>query len=750
MKPYIRATKCLRAGWWLRGAFTILFAGIALAQAPTGLTVKSATNTQVQLAWDGTASNYTVQRAPVGGAFVNVATIAATSYTDNTIDAYLDYTYQVIAGTSGSAVSNQVTVGPPPAGLSNSAPAPILGATPAPGYGYNISLVLDGNGDPAYAFVWSDPNNKQQYDLTQLMFRSWNRAQAAWNPVVKVAVVGDIASSGHASISLAYDASTNTFALATEDDQDTIQFYLSTNNGTTWTLKNEFNYNNSSVGPAGSPSLAARGGNFYLVFNVNGQGLTYTSGKLSGTPSSWLTKIAPQLSGMSLARNDLSPSLALDSAGNPAVAYYANYTNSTGYTALLYWQPSTGGAPRIETVTKDTVTSSSYVKMVFNGLNPRIAMGATFANEPPGASVEFTRSDNGGTSWQGNTVIPLDGNSGSDYPFDMAVNSKNAGAVAFGVNGVIGTLPCGNPKLSRSTDLVNWTTCSIPNIDTKGYNLYPDSIAMTFGGNDKLLLFWFNTGTSPVDAGIIMYREPPDNQPSGPVLSNVQDAESARTTIVAGEWVAIYGANMSATTRAWNTLDFTQGDTLPTVLSGVSVTFNGLPAAVYFISPTQIDVQAPAGLSGPVSVVVTNNGAVSAPFTSTAVPNAPSLFFYAASGKYYPAAVFNSDGTLVGDPALTGVYSRKAMPGDWILFYVNGVAASPSCKIIASAITYPSPITISFGSTMVTPGWTGLVGAGEYQMNVQIPYGLAAGDYPIVITTGGASSPNSVVLPVGP
>jgi hypothetical protein len=72
---------------------------------------------QTQLSWTGAASNYTVQRALVGAPFTNIATVTATSYTDTTLDPYNQTVYQVIAGTSGTAVSNQVTVEPPPSGL---------------------------------------------------------------------------------------------------------------------------------------------------------------------------------------------------------------------------------------------------------------------------------------------------------------------------------------------------------------------------------------------------------------------------------------------------------------------------------------------------------------------------------------------------------------------------------------------------------------------------------------------------------
>ena len=108
----------------------------------------------------------------------------------------------------------------------------------------------------------------------------------------------------------------------------------------------------------------------------------------------------------------------------------------------------------------------------------------------------------------------------------------------------------------------------------------------------------------------------------------------SRATLVGGEWAAVYGANLSNTTRPWEGRDFPGGNVLPTSLRfGVSVTFNGLPAAVYFVSSGQIDVQVPSGPSGTVPVVVTKKGAPSATFNTTVVANAPSLYYSSGGNK---------------------------------------------------------------------------------------------------------------------
>src|SRR5216683_615761 len=127
-----------------------LFLGIALAtaswaQAPAGLTVRTATNKKVDLAWSGTAATYTVQRRVLGGTYANLATVtSATAYSDISVDPYTTYQYQIVADTSSP--SNQVTAGPPPSGFTTVALAPgPAGSQIAGNYGYDLSMTLDAN-----------------------------------------------------------------------------------------------------------------------------------------------------------------------------------------------------------------------------------------------------------------------------------------------------------------------------------------------------------------------------------------------------------------------------------------------------------------------------------------------------------------------------------------------------------------------------------------------------------------------------
>src|ERR1035437_9754986 len=724
-------------------AFVTVAALPVWAQAPTGLTVKTATGKRVDLSWSGVAGSYTVQRRVLGGTFGNVATATTTSFSDTTIDAYTTYQYQILNGT---AASGPVTAGPPPSGVTNVAPAPVAGNTPSQSYGFNASLALDGNGDPAFIFIWDDPNGDGDHSDTQLLFRSWNRAHYAWNPVVKIAAVGDVANSSKVVTSLAYDSSTNTFAAASEAASSSDSFlnlFVSADGGTTWTLKNSFK---SSETTAIGPSVALRQGNIYMAYEIDTVGLTYVTGQLNQNPSTWTSKKPPLYPGTDLALWFGAPSLALDSAGNPAIAYWALPSTGDNGT-LLYWKPAGGAAP-IKITDSQANGNGTHVKVVFNNLNPRVVMWVVRNDGDFGDGVHFAHSEDGGLSWAPTVLVPPDGNSTSDYPFDIAVDSKSTVAVAFGQNSNSGddSHKCGNPKLSISTDLTHFTTCSFASKDVTGnFSVFPGGLQVAYGGNDKLYVLWMESSDTQANTGILMYREPPAGAATAPNISQVVNGATFADGTVSGSWVTIKGVNLSDQTRTWQGADF-NGNVLPTNLSGVQVKINGLNAPVYFISPTQVNVQAPSSISGSVPVQVIDNGVASNTLTVTVAQNAPGLFTYQLGGKTFPSALYNNTTTIVGDPALFP-QAAKAKAGDIIQLYGTSLGPSPAGNIVDSVIVFSNPVTVSLGSTNVAASFAGLVGVGLFQINFTVP-SLPDGEYPLTISTLGKTSQAGVIIPI--
>jgi uncharacterized protein (TIGR03437 family) len=216
--------------------------------------------------------------------------------------------------------------------------------------------------------------------------------------------------------------------------------------------------------------------------------------------------------------------------------------------------------------------------------------------------------------------------------------------------------------------------------------------------------------------------------PDEPVIGFVLNAASMSTMIAPGAWISIMGANLSSSTRSWNSSDFS-GDSLPLMLDGVSVTVNGIPAAISYISPSQINALCPdiaiSGSATPVSVQVSAQGNLSSSFATQVLPLAPGLFSDGQSVNPSVLAV-HLDGSLVGKPGDFGSAStRPAVVGETISIF--GTGFGPSVPPIPAGIIPPQPeplagsVSILIDTVTIQAAYAGIVAAGLVQINFAVP-----------------------------
>jgi len=97
--------------------------------------------------------------------------------------------------------------------------------------------------------------------------------------------------------------------------------------------------------------------------------------------------------------------------------------------------------------------------------------------------------------------------------------------------------------------------------------------------------------------------------PTGPPsIAGIQTAGNfgAFSSAAPGSWIEIYGSNLASGTALWN-------GGFPMSLGGTSVTVDGKRAFLWYVSPTQINLQAPDdAATGPVSVAVTTGSGTAA------------------------------------------------------------------------------------------------------------------------------------------
>lgn len=246
----------------------------------------------------------------------------------------------------------------------------------------------------------------------------------------------------------------------------------------------------------------------------------------------------------------------------------------------------------------------------------------------------------------------------------------------------------------------------------------------------------------------MLKRQQPATVPASRVNS-VVNAASFQAAIAAGGFVSIVGTGFGNSSRSWTSPDFA-GAKLPISLDGVSVTINGKPAYVEYVSPTQVNAIAPDDDTiGKVQVQVRTPQGTSYAGTVLKQKLAPAFFTYTSGTNAYAAAV-HLDGTLVGP---RGPSSRPAVPGEVIEIYGTGFGptnpATPTSQLVSQPVPVVSRAMMSIGGATAEVQFAGLVSSGLYQLNVKIP-NVAAGDQPVQGSIGGFQTVPNVYLLVNP
>ena len=158
----------------------------------------------------------------------------------------------------------------------------------------------------------------------------------------------------------------------------------------------------------------------------------------------------------------------------------------------------------------------------------------------------------------------------------------------------------------------------------------------------------------------------PAINPKGVVnAASFAGADQPGWAIAPGGIASVFGQNLASTTRAAETLP------LPRTVEGTSVTVDGLPAPLFYVSPTQINFQVPSALTGPrpVAVVVSTTVGASDPVLVQVVQDASGIFTQGALGCGQGAIQnVGADGSrTLNTPA------RSASPGSFVSVYGTGL-----------------------------------------------------------------------------
>ena len=221
--------------------------------------------------------------------------------------------------------------------------------------------------------------------------------------------------------------------------------------------------------------------------------------------------------------------------------------------------------------------------------------------------------------------------------------------------------------------------------------------------------------------------------------AGVVNAANPAAGIAPNTWLAIMAPNVAETTRTMNSGDVVNGN-LPTEIDGVSVTVNGDPAYVNYVSPTQVNVLTRTDLAtGTAKVQLNNNGLVSATVQIQVQALAPA-FFIGSDGTHVMAT--HADGSAV-------TTKSPATPGETIWLYGTGFGPTNPAIPDGMVVTTPLPVVntpvVMVGGTIAQVSSANLTSAGLYQIAVVVPATAPNGDVPVIAQVSGVTAPTALI-----
>ena len=380
------------------------------------------------------------------------------------------------------------------------------------------------------------------------------------------------------------------------------------------------------------------------------------------------------------------------------------------------------------TVFHDVMTGTNAVAVACAGRIRNCTAGSYGYSAGPGydlasglGSVDFYNLVNawkpvGSSLSLGTATMTLTSNASTISATDVvtltaSVTASNGGVPLGSVTFRVGATPLGTATLlaEGNKSVASW------NGSASSFATGPNTITAVYGGDAAY------TPTSATTIVTVAQLSSAD-----PTISSLVNSASYRTSYAPGMLLSVFGSNLAPKTLTWTTMP------LPTQMAGVTVTANGIPVPLLYVSPTILNIQVPYELptDTPLTLIVNNNGRV-VTHSVTLAAAAPGTF---------------TDSNFAPIPNPNGA------AGDLVTLYITGAGAlapaiatgdAPSQSVDAALLPRPlQPVTVTVGgvnakiqSAVVPWGLAGVV-----QVSYQIPEGLPAGANSVIVHVGNIAS----------
>ena len=307
-----------------------------------------------------------------------------------------------------------------------------------------------------------------------------------------------------------------------------------------------------------------------------------------------------------------------------------------------------------------------------------------------------------------------------NYAFLTATATANDGV----------TTPVGVVQFSAgNTSLGALTLVGSAGISTA--TLVLQGLELPAGSNTITATYDGSSTSAPVTSSVLLSRAVSSSSNGGPVISGLTDAASFQQKYSPGMIMAVFGASLSPA----GTAESASSLPLPVTMAGVSATVNGVEAPLYYVSPTQLNIQVPwqTAANAPATLTVNNNGQIASQTFLTGLAS-PGIF------------TDQNQNVACGCSAAQGQITTLYLAGTGAVTPAIATGSAPASTTPLKLLPAPASTTVTVGGVQVGTPFIGIPYGlvGVTQINFQLPSGLT-GRQPVVVNVNGTASATAYV-----
>ena len=242
-----------------------------------------------------------------------------------------------------------------------------------------------------------------------------------------------------------------------------------------------------------------------------------------------------------------------------------------------------------------------------------------------------------------------------------------------------------------------------------------------------------SSSSAPVTSSVTLnVRAIGSNSSGAPAIQGLSDSASYQQRYSPGMIMSVWGASLAPS----GTAESAANVPLPVTMAGVAATVNGVAAPLYYVSPTQLNIQVPyqTPVGSPVTLAINNNGQISTRTLELAATS--------------PGIFTNTADTIVPSGTVArGQVTTLYFAGAGAVTPALATGSAPAANTPVTSLPAPANTTVTVGGLPATTSFIGIPWtlAGVVQVNFQVPSNVPTGAQRVIVNVNGTPSASAIL-----